>query len=212
MPRANRVDPWGGLIATPARGEWMGNRGRLHDPAGRLTGRRWTTRAWICCRLSFKGRRRPVSPPGRYTALFFLDEATALAAGHRPCGECRREDLATFKSAWLSGNGSRPAVAAIDATLHRERTARWPWRGERPRAVDPSALPDGAMIALDETEPWLVWGDRLWRWTPFGYHHLRPRRDVLSAPLITPPSIVRALAGGYRPVPHPSLGEAAQQA
>jgi hypothetical protein len=111
-PLPNRVTPLGLPVADPARGLLMGNRGRLHDEAGRLTGRGWTTKAWVCCRLEFRGRRREVMAPGRYTELFFLDEATALAAGHRPCGECRREHHRLFLGLWASACGAAPDRAA----------------------------------------------------------------------------------------------------
>lgn len=214
MPHQNRVTPWGDLLATPARGLFMGNRGRLHDGAGRLTGRSHTTRAWLICLLEFKGRHRPVMAPNRYTELFFLDEPTALAAGHRPCYECRRADHVAFKAAWLIGNGMPPgaapgrpvSVAAIDDVLHTERMARRADAGVYPMDVD--ALPDGAML-LDGNGaaapmPWLVLGERLWRWTPAGYDQPRPRPRGVRRAVLTPPSLVATLAAGWRPVVHPS--------
>ena len=149
-------------------------------------------------------------PPGRYTALFFLDEATALAAGHRPCGECRPADLVAFKLAWLRANprqapGDRILVDGIDAVLHRERSRRAPWVDAPLPAVDLAGLPDGAMVTgLDDPVVKLVWGDRLWRWTPFGYIDPRPRPRSARVRPVTPPAIVRTLAAGYRPSVHPT--------
>jgi hypothetical protein len=225
MPRQNRVTPWGDLVATPARGLFMGNRGRLHDAAGQLTGRSHTTRAWLICLLEFNGRRRTLMAPGRYTELFFLDEPTALAAGHRPCFECRRAEHMAFKAAWLAGNGRLPgaaagravSIAAIDDVLHAERMARRADPGAHPMDVD--ALPDGTIL-LDTTmllDPedgaavpaaWLVWGDHLWRWTPLGYAQPRPRPRGVRRPVLTPPSVVATLAAGWRPAVHPSAGSA----
>lgn len=200
MPRANRVAPTGERFATAARGLLMGNRGCLVDAQGAFTGRRWTTRAWICCRLDFKGRRRPVAPPGRWTALFFLDEATALAAGHRPCGACRPAALVAFKSAL--GQPRRP-IAEIDAELHAARLAR-------PLALQPlAALPDGAMV-LHQAMAWLVWRGLRHRWTPRGYETGvgADAPTPVPFPVITPAPMLAALAGGYLPLLHPSLGRA----
>jgi hypothetical protein len=198
MPRQNRVTPLGALIADPARGLVYGNRGCLHDDRGRIR-RRYNGKRWIACRLEFRGRRRrPLMQPGKFTELFFLDEATAFAAGHRPCALCRREDYVRF----LDLVGERGADA-IDARLHGERLQR-----EHVAAFD--ELPDGAFV-LQGGEPWLVRGDRLRRWTPAGYaeHRTRPRRG--QAILITPPSLVAVLAAGWEPtVPllHPSASRA----
>ena len=205
MPRQNRVTPGSTLIAVPERGTLMGNRGILHDAQGRLTGRRWTTLAWVTCRLAFKGRRRPVMAPGRYTELFFLDEATALAAGHRPCGECRRADYRRFKALWLRASGlpGDTPLQALDRQLHAERKERGA-AGETHRAPL-AALPDGTLLALDDDrEAWLVLGGALLRWTPAGYRERRPRPAEGMARVLTPPSTVRVLAAGYRPTLHPS--------
>ena len=211
-PRQNRVTPLGRLIAVPARGTLMGNRGRLHDARGRLTGRRWTTRAWLCCLLEFKGRRRRVMAPGRYTELFFLDEATALAAGHRPCGECRRASHAAFKLFWLRANahllpGGEFTLAALDRVLHDERVARWERQQTWVAPLD--ALPDGAMVLLEDPEqPWLVRGGELLRWTPAGYRERIPCPAGVLGRLVTPPSIVSVLASGYPAEVHPSAESA----
>ena len=203
MPRQNRVTPRSELIAVPARGTFMGNRGCLHDDAGRIV-RTHRGRRWIICALEFKGRRLGLADPGCYTLLFFLDEATALAAGHRPCGECRRAAFRAFVDAWTAANpGALPEGATriddLDRVLHRERT------GPRRRApVD--GLPDGTFVALDgDPRPHLVLGDALLPWTPEGYG-TRIARPSTPVEVLTPPSIVAALRAGYRPALHPSAG------
>ena len=197
MPLQNRVTPLGELIATPARGLVYGNRGCLHDEQGRIR-RRYGVKRWIACRLEFRGwHRSPLMQPGRFTELFFLDEATALAAGHRPCALCRRADYVRLTEVWHEMHPGRTGADAIDAQLHIERL------GERPEA-DVAGLPDGAFV-LDAGEPCLVTGSRLLRWSPAGYegHRNRPRH----AELITPPSLVALLERDWDPlVPllHPS--------
>jgi methylphosphotriester-DNA--protein-cysteine methyltransferase len=183
MPLQNRVTPLGDLIATPERGLVYGNRGCLHDEQGQIR-RQWQVKRWISCRLEFRGRHRTAGPmpPGRYTGLFFLDDATALAAGHRPCAECRREAYNLFTSTW----GAK--ADAIDEVLHRERLQRF-----HPARLED--LPDGAFV-LEEDEPFLVVGDELLRWTPGGYTQRRARRRG-KATLITPPSTVRVLQAGW---------------
>ena len=199
MPLQNRVDPFGELFATRARGTLLGNRGgRIHADDGKLTRRRWASRQWICCVLVFKGRARDVW--GRsYTELFFLDEVTAFAAGHRPCFECRRADARKF-AALFAGKGKRAAAPAMDAVLHAERL-----RGKSKltfrRSID--ALPDGAAIVLDGAS-FAVRGPRLLRWTPRGYTEARARPRKLTVEVLTPPSILRVLKGGYSPLWHPS--------
>lgn len=198
MPRQNRVDPFGKLIATRARGALMGNRGCLHDAAGKIV-RRWTTKAWIACVLAFKGRNRTIMAPGRYTELFFLDEATALSAGHRPCAECRREDYKRFKAAWIAGNdqylfGPDAAIGNIDAVIHHDRA-------ERPFEADLTKLPDGVFIAEGEAA-WLLRNDKMLRWSPEGYREARPR--PAAGFVITPRSVVAALGAGYAAQVHAS--------
>jgi hypothetical protein len=166
----------------------MGNRGVLVDARGEMTRRRWTTHAWIACRMDFRGRSRPVAPPGHWTALFFSDDAAALAAGHRPCGYCRREDYERFKAAWARVHG--PAKApGMDARLHAERL------GPRP-LVGASAVPDGTFVG-DARACWRVHGGRgrLWSWDGYA----EPVELAPSLPLLTPSSIVRLLDGGYAP-------------
>jgi hypothetical protein len=199
MPLQNRVDPFGELFASSARGTLMGNRGgKFHADDRSLTGRRWASRQWICCLLKFKGRRRNVW--GRYyTELFFLDEVTALAAGHRPCFECRRKDAERF-AALFSGKVRRAAADTMDKLLHAERLNGKAKRTHR-RKLD--ALPDGAMIAL-EGEAFGIRGERLLRWSPAGYVQSRPRPRGFVVDVLTPPSILSVLARGYAPLWHPT--------
>jgi hypothetical protein len=193
MPFRNRVTPLGDLIATPERGLVYGNRGRLHDADGRIR-REWQVKRWISCRLEFRGRYRPGGPmaPNRYTGLFFLDEATAFAAGHRPCAECRREDYVRFME--LVGESR---ADDIDARLHEERLGQKPTR-------EVGGLPDGAFVLVGG-EPWLVLGGELLRWTPGGYAEHCPVDG--RATLITPLSVLPVLASGWNgavPFLHPS--------
>lgn len=202
MARQNRVTPYGTLIATAARGTLFGNRGCLHDDTGRIT--RWAVgRRWIACELSFKGRRRaPLLQPGRYTELFFLDEATALAAGHRPCVECRRADFVRFADAFAAGNrhDGRPSAARVDELLHPERPTA---NGAATHPAAASELPDGTIVDLDGAAH-LVRGGALHPWSARGYGRPRPLPGASHVRVLTPPSIVRAIAAGYAPRLHPS--------
>ena len=201
MPRRNRVTPFGEIIATEARGLLFGNRGVLHDPTGLLV-RDWQVRRWIACRLEFKGRRRPLLRPGRFTELFFLDEATALAAGHRPCAECRRDDFVRFRQAWSSIRGRTVRlVDELDSVLHEERVDAD--RRKRLHPTDLGDLPDGTMVA-DEGQAWLVLDGRLLRWSPFGYEEAGARPASATVLALTPPSIVEAIRAGYQPAVHPT--------
>ncbi|MDH7795285.1 MULTISPECIES: hypothetical protein [unclassified Beijerinckia] len=211
MPLQNRVLPDGEIVAIPERGTFTGNRGIIHDPATRtLLKRRWTTHAWIVCVCEFRGRRRAVMAQRSWTELFFLDEATALAAGHRPCFFCRREDAKRFQAAWAEGNGvALPKVAVMDGVLHGERL-EGEGRGKHKRKskrlhVLPAAiaaLPDGVMVRDGDVD-YAVVGGRPWVWSPRGY---RRSETELSRPfMLTPPSTVRAMVAGYRPVLHSSL-------
>lgn len=203
MPHRNRVDPWSQLIETPARGAWFGNRGCLHDKHGRITGRKPPVDAWIICLLAFKDRRRKLLQPGRYTELFFLDEATALAAGHRPCGECRHDDLRRFGACWPhKKRGERFALAAaIDPVLSRERVN--PEHRARLVVIDPAKTPpNGVMLALraDPTgNAYLYAHGFIWRWSPEGYTAKMPVTSPVEALLLTPPSTVQTIANGFRP-------------
>jgi len=202
MPLQNRVTPFGELLAVPARGTFFGNRGgRFHTDAKTLTARRWASRQWICCVLDFKGRRRDVW--GRfYTELFFLDEPTALAAGHRPCFECRYQDAKTFAEKWRQACRlrTRPYAGAMDDTLHRERLRG---RAKRLHRRNIEALPDGAFVALDGAV-FAVRGKALLRWTPQGYGARKKRPRGAAVDVLTPPAILAVLSAGYRPHWHPS--------
>jgi hypothetical protein len=203
MPLRNRVTPLGELIADPARGLVYGNRGCLHDERGEIR-RRFATRRWIACRLEFKGwRRKALLQPGKFTELFFLDEATAFAAGHRPCALCRREDYQRF----LELVGASGADE-IDERLHRERLAG---SGRRLRPTPPDELPDGAFV-LQDGDPWLVLGGDFLGWTPSGYT-TRVGRSGRRVETITPESLLAVLRAGWEPVVpllHPSATTAAR--
>ena len=194
--------PTGEIIATPHRGVFTGNRGIIHDPKTKtLLTRRWASKAWLTCLCEFKGWRRKVMGAGSWTELFFLDEATALAAGHRPCFFCRRDDANRFRAAWEEGNGVAGVLARdIDAVLHRERLDSGNKRLNA-LALPVEELPDGAMVQ-EGTESFLVLQGRALLWSPSGYRNApNPLQDAL---LLTPPSTLRALSTGYRPVLHPS--------
>lgn len=202
MPLPNRVAPDGGLLAAPARGLLMGNRGgRFHDPQTRALPRRiQASRQWICCVLSFKNRRRPVWSRG-YTELFFCDEVTALAAGHRPCMECRRADALAYRAALVEGLGlsETPLFPAIDRLLDGERRDG---RAKRLHRLPAETLPDGAMIA-DEGRFLALRADTALPWSPTGYVG-RQARPTGMVSVLTPPASLAALARGYRPLWHPS--------
>ena len=200
MPRQNRVTPFGELIATPVRGTLMGNRGCLHDSQGTIR-RAYQGKRWIICLLDFKNRRRTVMTPGQYTELLFLDEATALAAGHRPCAECQRERFNHFRALWAAANPqlartATPTAGTIDAVLHAERlsTAQRPLLSLRETAQ----LPNGAFVApVGEESAYLVLQSQLLRWSPFGYQKVSAAFRGTEVRLLTPPSIVRTLAEGF---------------
>jgi hypothetical protein len=204
MPLQNRVTPTGDIIATPERGLFVGNRGIIHDPATKtLLNKRWSTPAWLTCVLQFRGRRRQVMARRSWTELFFLDEATAFAAGHRPCFYCRRDDANRFRSLWEEGNGQRELLAPdIDAVLHHERLDG---RSKRlhPLPMGLAKLPDGAMVQAG-VDSFVIARGRALRWSPGGYSKAS---GALHEPmLLTPPSTLRAFLAGYRPVLHPSAG------
>ena len=201
MPLQNRVDPWGRLHSVEARGAWMGNRGVLHDESRKVVAQ-WRSKAWILCRLQFKDRHRNVFTPGRYSELFFLDEATAYAAGHRPCAECNRERFNAFKRVWLAGNAALglppdPKAGEIDRVLHTERISR----NYEARL---QGLPDGVMVE-HEGAAFLVRGNALLPWSFAGYGApLSRRSDDISVRVLTPRSMVRAIAHGFAPQIDPS--------
>ncbi|HEX6355469.1 hypothetical protein [Actinophytocola sp.] len=203
-PLQNRVLPTGEIVRDPARGMLMGNRGCIHDADRRLGVSRWRTKMWISCVLVWRDVRRDVMPPGRWTALFFLDEVTALAAGHRPCGFCRRDDLQWFAESWRTRHGlaSRPRAGEMDSQLHAERVDRRT-RRQLTRPARIGDLPDGAMVMRDGT-PALVTDGALLPWSFAGYGPRQDAPDDLVVELLTPPTIVDVLAGGYRPLVHPS--------
>lgn len=204
MPLQNRVTPEGEIIADAARGLMMGNRGgALHDGSKALGRRRWVSKQWICCQLDFNGRHREVMTPGRYTELFFLDEATALAAGHRPCFECRRQDFLWFATLWarVVGRDGRATAPEMDAVLQAERVA-----GDGAKATYRALftdLPSGTFVRLDG-RALLVLGSRLAAWTPEGYVEPLERPESGEAEVLTPRATVAVLAAGYCPTLHPT--------
>lgn len=201
MPLQNRVTPAGDIIATPHRGIFTGNRGIIHDPATKTLTRRWASPAWLTCVCEFRGRRRAVMGGRSWTELFFLDEATAFAAGHRPCFFCRRDDANRFRAAWEEGNGAKNVLAReIDAVLHAERLDRGKKR-LHPLPMPPQQLPDGAMVRAGG-DSFLITQGRALLWSPGGYR--KPESAIENPMLLTPPSTLRALSRGYRPVLHPS--------
>ena len=201
MPKQNRVTPFSTLIATPERGTLNGNRGCLHDELGQIR-RQFVGIRWIICLLEFKGRRHPTMKPGRYTDLFFLDEATALAAGHRPCAECQRERFNLFRDYWIQANPDlaeslRPLAPDIDAVLHGERL--------NPNAFCHSIrdVPAGTFLSDNGTDAYLMRNKQILLWTPAGY--VRTEQKInFPARILTPASVVRTLAAGYPVAVHSS--------
>jgi hypothetical protein len=194
----------GELFAGSAPGLFMGNRGgRFHTPERTLSSRRWVSRIWICCRLQFNNRHRQVWA-NSYTELFFLDEVTALASGHRPCFECRHHDAEAFAECWQHAFAlsERPRAAEMDRVLHAERLEG---RVKRRHPLKFDDLPDGAFIALNDGA-FAVKGNALLRWTPAGYDTRLPRPRKRTADVLTPPAILKVLAAGFQPVWHPSAG------
>lgn len=209
MPLQNRVTPFGRLEAVAARGAWLGNRGILHNERRQIIVH-WRSKAWITCRLDWPGVHRKVFSPHTWSELFFLDEATAFAAGHRPCAYCRRERYNAFKAAWCQANAGlletpHPRVTVIDARLHAERVARSGakviWRTRF------GALPDGVFIALDGAA-WLVWRGGLRPWSHTGYGRGRPPLAAGTVvDVLTPASIVALFGIGFTPQVHASAGD-----
>jgi hypothetical protein len=208
MPLQNRVDPFGDIIDLPMRGLFTGNRGIIHDPETRtLTAKRWTSKAWLVCSCDYRNTRRDVMATRSWTELFFFDEATALAAGHRPCFQCRRQDADLFRAAWAKGNAKPlPSAGDIDTVLHKERL-----QSRRKRVnmlLSPlDELPDGAMITAGGNAYLIVRGQP-YRWRAQGYEHAETLPFVDG--LLTPPSTLRALKAGYRPLLHPSVTKMTQ--
>ena len=205
-PLQNRVMPTGEIVSHPGRGMLMGNRGCIHNADRALGVTRWRSKLWICCVLDYGGWQRDVMPPGRWTALFFLDEATALAAGHRPCGYCREADHRWFGESWRVAQGltARPRAFEMDAWLHAERVDGRT-RRQRTREVALGEVPDGAMVSYGDG-PALRTGDGLLPWSFDGYGPpVRPLAGT-RVDLLTPPAIVAVLKAGYLPLVHPSAG------
>jgi hypothetical protein len=196
-PRQNRVTPTGQIVAIPLRGSWMGNRGILHDDAGRVI-RNHASQLWIICRLSFRGWRAAQWQPHRYTVLFFHDEAVALAAGHRPCALCRRPSYDAYRNAVADHEGTKPLSAKeIDARLHGERLVLRS-RTRRLHEMQWAGVPSGAFVVVED-EPHLVGDEGLVRWTTTGYAQPRGRPSRGTVPVLTPPTSVVALRAGYAP-------------
>ncbi len=203
MPLQNRVSPEGEIVATMARGTMYGNRGGcFHYDDGRLKARTWANRQWICCVLDFKGRRRLLRQPGKFTELFFLDEATAFAAGHRPCFECRRADAVAFQTGFAKAHGiDSPRAPDMDVVLHAERLTE---TGRQRRFVpDADALLDGVMVRF-EYMPWLVLEGKLRPWSHGGYGPPITIPALHYLECLTPPSTIATIRAGYRPQLHPS--------
>jgi hypothetical protein len=211
MPLRNRVTPFGDLIATDARGLVYGNRGCLHDEDKSIR-RHYNGKRWIACRLRFRGwHREPLMQPGRFTELFFLDEATAFAAGHRPCALCRREDYTRFVEIWRERNPHERGADEIDSHLHRERLSANS-RERRLHDAEFADLPDGSFVIYEDS-PWLVLDSLLVRWTAEGYAEKKALEGKRTT-LLTPPSLVEVLRSDWRPVVpllHPSVLEGGQR-
>lgn len=201
MPLCNKVDPSGAIVAETMRGLFMGNRGgQMHDPVTRTLrpGRPWVSRQWITCLTEFKGRKRTLMGPGSYTELFFLDEVVSLAAGHRPCAECRRKD---YKSFCAHAKATGIKAADLDQLLHNDRT------GKRQTVAEAGELPDGAMISVGG----LAHAKRAGLALRFGFagYEARLPWDLVAVPdaqVLTPATMIAALRNGYEPVWHSSAG------
>lgn len=209
MPLQNRVDPWGGLNeSTSKAGMLMGNRGILHDADKRIV-KRWTTKAWVACDPKFRGKsRKPLFRSGRYSELFFLDEATALSAGHRPCAYCQRGRFDAFKAAWARSaepplESAALPIHEVDAQLHGQRVSRGVQKITFEAQVD--SLPEGTMIEVDGTA-FLLHRGRRWRWSFMGYEPADPLPPATQVRVLTPKGVVQAYSAGYKPGVHVSAG------
>jgi hypothetical protein len=202
----NRVTPAGEIVSDPARGLLMGNRGCLHGTGRELGAARWRSKMWICCVLEWRDVRRDPMLPGGWTALFFLDEATALAAGHRPCGYCRRPQFLSFAKAWRQAYGlaRRPLAGEMDARLHAERVDKRS-RRQLTRPALAGELPGGTMVRY-RGQLGLLAGGHLLPWSLAGYRTPVPLAPDMPVEVLTPPATVAAIAAGYRPILHPSAG------
>jgi hypothetical protein len=198
------VDPRGVIFSTAERGTFLGNRGGVLHNQERNIVRQYASRRWITCLLEFKGRRRSVMSPNRYTELFFLDEAVALSAGHRPCAECRRGRFNAFKEAWhrsISPPGEPPLADEMDLELHRARIDRR--KGKVSYQASLNSLPDGCFVQIDSSS-YLVWAGALLLWSAGGYLEKRRRPEDQTVTILTPEPIVQCLRHGYRPEIHKS--------
>ena len=203
-PLQNRVTPSGEIVRNSARGLFMGNRGCLHDAARNLGAARWRSRLWIICKTDFKGRKRQVMAPGRYTELFFLDEAVALAAGHRPCAECRREDYRRFVACWADGNNvPGPWANEMDRILHEARVDPQT-RAQKAFRANIDSLPDGVFVRLGNI-PHLLLGTFAYPFESYAYGPPIPCLQGDEVDVMTPRPTVNTLKAGYRPVLHPSV-------
>jgi hypothetical protein len=206
MPKQNRVTPFGEIVAIPERGTLMGNRGRLHDDQGQIR-RAWQVKRWLLCVLEFRGRKRVVMAPHRYTELFFLDEATGLAAGHRPCAECRHARFVAFRDAWTAGNpnlveSGRATADLLDAQLHAERLG--PDRTKPLYRANIRDLPDGVFVTgpAGGQSACLLWQGHVLAWSPAGYKRHAARSRAEEVLVLTPRSTVAAIREGYVPEVH----------
>jgi len=204
MPLQNRVTPLNEIVAYPEYGMFMGNRGCLHNDNQQIVRRKCSVKRWIICLTSFEDRKRSLMAPRQYTELFFLDEATAMAAGHRPCAECRRQDYLRFKESWVSGNpGSgltiKSSIDKVDAWLHRERLTSDGQQGTFTAVL--RDLPSGAFFTIPNCQtPLLLWKGTVLSWTPGGYEFIPTVRDYSKVVVRSPRSTVNALSAGYIPV------------
>lgn len=204
-PRRNRVTPFGEIVAHPARGTLLGNRGDLHAPDGSLGATTSRSKAWISCQLHWPGKRLEFDRPGSYYPLFFYDEAVALAAGHRPCGFCRANDLTRFKRAWQASLGrdlsTFISVQEIDAALHIARSSEFHAAFD-PRDSHGKGFANGVFVelSLPVNCPALCWNGKYLPWTFDGYGNPIFSRDAKIIRLLTPSPIVRVLEAGYSPV------------
>ena len=211
MPKRNRVTPFGAIIANPARGTFTGNRGILHNERQEIVVP-YRSKAWIICALEFNGWHREIMQPGSWTELFFLDEATALAAGHRPCFMCQRERAEAFRAAWGRAHGApagpnRRKLSEIDAVLHEQRLTDAYYLWDKRKRTHPATLgdlPDGVMVAQGD-KAMLWWDGALREWAPAGYGPPQPADPQAAVALLTPPGTVAAIAAGFRPGVHESV-------
>ncbi|HEX8727526.1 MAG TPA: hypothetical protein VF739_02830 [Ktedonobacterales bacterium] len=203
MPRRNRVTPFGEIVALEGRGLLFGNRGILHDDQTRIV-RSWQVQRWIACVTEFRGRHRELMQPHSYTELFFLDEAAAFAAGHRPCAECRHADYQRFKAAWAKTHGGANSAEAMDAIIHADRLeGRGRSQRKRTYRAEIATLPDGVYLALDGAA-WLLWRGSLLAWSAGAYTARRPAPRSGMVEVLTPAALVAVFRAGYTPSVHPS--------